>query len=195
MKRTKSLLSLALSLLILSACNTTEEKQIAPEKDYLSLGRGIAKQTFKTLSGKLKDALQKGGIPEAVNYCAVNAYPLIDSLSEEQRVEIRRTSFNYRNPENAPSKAETKQLEVYQVAFEKGEALKPTTIKHKETTTFYAPILTKPMCLNCHGVIGENIDSTNYALIESLYPEDKATGYAAGELRGIWSITFNDSNE
>jgi hypothetical protein len=45
--------------------------------------------------------------------------------------------------------------------------------------------------LNCHGVIGKNIDSTVYKTIKDFYPNDAATGYKLGDLRGMWSIKFN----
>lgn len=184
------ILFVSIAVLTLTACTNETPVTVAPETDYTELGKTIAQETFKTLSGNLKTALQEGGIPNAINYCTINAYPIVDSLSEVHHAEIRRTSFRYRNSENAPTKAESTQLEIYQTTFTTGEKLLPATSENKGVTTFYAPILTKPMCLNCHGVIGQNIDSTNYALIQSLYPEDKATGYAAGELRGMWSIAF-----
>ena len=40
-------------------------------------------------------------------------------------------------------------------------------------------------CLTCHG---SNIKPELAAKINSLYPEDKATGYKAGELRGAFTI-------
>ena len=52
----------------------------------------------------------------------------------------------------------------------------------------YYPIVTKAMCLQCHGKKDINISSTTYATIRKLYPSDKAIGYGENELRGLWAI-------
>jgi hypothetical protein len=56
---------------------------------------------------------------------------------------------------------------------------------------FYAPIVI-PMdtCLQCHGEPGRDITEANLALIRSLYPDDAATGFRLGQLRGLWKVTF-----
>lgn len=66
-------------------------------------GTDIATTSFFALSGKLKAALEQGGVPNALEYCKISAYPLIDSLSELHHATIRRTSLKLRNSNNAPS--------------------------------------------------------------------------------------------
>ncbi|HSQ74977.1 MAG TPA: DUF3365 domain-containing protein, partial [Bacteroidota bacterium] len=51
----------------------------------------------------------------------------------------------------------------------------------------YVPIITQSFCLTCHGArdaLGGGVDS----LLAVRYPEDLATGYAAGDLRGAIRI-------
>ena len=48
------------------------------------------------------------------------------------------------------------------------------------------PPLAKMPCLICHG---DNIDSTISTKLNELYPNDKAVGYKAGEIRGAFTIT------
>ena len=55
---------------------------------------------------------------------------------------------------------------------------------------FYAPILLQQKCLTCHGIIGEDITFKTDSIIKSIYQNDVATGFKEGDLRGIWSITF-----
>ena len=131
-------------------------------------------------------AMKKGGVPEAVQYCNLAGLPLIDSLAQAHEVSIRRTSLKIRQPKDAPTAAEKKALDQYHAQFSAGEVLKPFV----ETNTFYAPILVSEACLKCHGKLGETLKQEDYDLIKQLYPEDEAIGYAAGDLRGIWSITF-----
>ena len=58
-------------------------------------------------------------------------------------------------------------------------------------TTFLAPILlSKELCLKCHGQPGKDIAPGDLETIRRLYPGDEATGFAMGELRGLWRIDF-----
>ena len=57
------------------------------------------------------------------------------------------------------------------------------------TTTFFAPIvLNNELCLKCHGEPGRDIAPENAAVIQRLYPQDEATGFKLGQLRGAWRI-------
>jgi len=46
------------------------------------------------------------------------------------------------------------------------------------------------MCLACHG---DNIAPEVTAAIRAHYPEDQATGFATGQLRGAFSIRWDDA--
>jgi hypothetical protein len=48
-------------------------------------------------------------------------------------------------------------------------------------------IPTAPMCLSCHG---SNIAPDVAKAIAAHYPADKATGFAAGDMRGAFSISW-----
>ena len=64
----------------------------------------------------------------------------------------------------------------------------PVSVKLPEGRAGYVePILTQPLCLTCHG------DVQDPALLERIkadYPEDRATGFEAGELRGVFWIEY-----
>lgn len=190
--KSRAIIALFILTSWLSACNsnsTPAEKEVSSElnKDSLViLGKEIAKTTFKTLSTHLQNELQLRGIDGAIQYCNINAYPLTDSLSNENNVVIRRVADRYRNENNKMSEEE---LLVYK-EYQSQQLSKPTIrLNHKGKSVFYAPIKLKPMCIVCHGSkeqIGENYD-----LIAELYPKDKAVGFVPDELRGMWSITFN----
>ena len=51
-------------------------------------------------------------------------------------------------------------------------------------------MLLQPMCSACHGKKGVDILPEVVSAIDSLYPNDKATGFTAGDLRGMWKISF-----
>ncbi len=48
------------------------------------------------------------------------------------------------------------------------------------------------MCLKCHGTPNEQIQPKTFAKIKELYPNDKATEYEANQVRGMWSIVFDE---
>ncbi len=84
---------------ILACENNTATDKTSPEKDqeiYISKGKAIAGATFSALSGKLKSAIEEGGVANAVQYCNIAAMPLVDSLSKVHKATIRRTSSKKR---------------------------------------------------------------------------------------------------
>lgn len=189
-------------LFALAACSPStnqeaeEEDAAAPLTDterqqIIDDGKAIAQATFAELSSNLAVALSEGGVENAVQYCNLVAYPLVDSLSEVHDAIIRRTSLQVRNPRNQPSVAERTVLQAYQEQAARGDELKPRVERlDDQRIAFYAPIKIQPLCLQCHGKVGEDVQESDYALIRELYPEDQATGYEPGQLRGMWSITF-----
>lgn len=158
---------------------------------YVEAGIAITTSTFQTLSGALKQALEEGGTAHAIQYCNLNAFPIVDSLSNQFGAQIRRTSSRVRNPENEPNAEEVKVIERFSNMGNSQNKLGPLVKQQKGSTTFYAPILTAPLCLKCHGTIDKDISKVDATLLATRYPQDKAIGYKAGDLRGIWSITFN----
>ena len=199
-------LSAMMALIFLSSCGQnqvdTQETTVLPtfsESDslaYLQKGKTITSATFATLAGELKAAMQSGGVTNAVSYCNLAAYSLVDSLSKVHNAQIRRTSLKVRNPKDAPSSQELAVLKTYQNQAGAGEPQMPfVTTLEGERIAFYAPIHINSLCLQCHGKIGETLSEDNYAHIQELYPEDEATGYNDGALRGMWSISFDKKSE
>ena len=146
--------------------------------------------TFSTLSAELGKALQEGGVSQAVEVCNIAAMPLVDSLSKVHNASIRRTSLKVRNPKNTPTSDELKVLNGYAKKAGTGGKLEPKIVEVDGMVSFYAPIMTKPLCLKCHGKVGETLTEEDYVVIKNLYPDDQAIDYGNENLRGIWSIQF-----
>lgn len=160
---------------------------------YLEKGKAIAGATFTELSSRLQAAMQEGGVTLAVEYCQLNAFPLVDSLSKVHGADIRRTTLKVRNPKDKPSALEQEVLETYAQQDAKGETIGPIVkALEDQEVAFFAPIRTNAFCLQCHGKPGETLKEEDYALIRQHYPEDKAIGYQDGDLRGMWSIRFRN---
>jgi hypothetical protein len=59
------------------------------------------------------------------------------------------------------------------------------------TVRYYRPLLVVPMCVTCHGP-RESLPDEVQRLLAERYPEDAATGYGPGELRGVIRVTLPD---
>ena len=154
-------------------------------------GQKIAKATFQTLSSNLKNAMEEGGVEYALQFCNVEAIPLTDSLSNHHNVSIRRASHKPRNPYNTADSLEAEAIKQYIDKLESGKELQPVTYADENRITFHAPItITNALCLNCHGKVNENISKENLATIQEFYPNDQATGFSMGDLRGVWTVRF-----
>jgi hypothetical protein len=72
-------------------------------------------------------------------------------------------------------------LQVYETDPERRE---PGVVLIDDKTVGYVePIFVQPLCVTCHG--GE-LESDLKAKLTELYPADQATGYAAGDFRGVF---------
>lgn len=158
---------------------------------WVEQGMAIQKATFAALSGQLTQKMAEGGVAAAVDYCQHAAYPLTDSMGGLHQVAIRRATLQPRNPRNRAEGEEVEVLGQYRRTMLAGEEPTPQARRGSDgQITFYSPIRIQGLCLQCHGVIGEDIPEASYAEIKSRYPADEANGYALGDLRGVWKITF-----
>lgn len=190
MKRLQYTIITILSFTILSSCNTGYKSVPQGGALYLEveeIGSKISSQTFTTLSSELKKSMSKGGLPNAIKYCNLNALSITDSLSQIHQAKIKRTSLKFRNPKNKPSVHEETILNTFNNQRANNEDMTPLVFKHNNELIYHAPIVMQELCTKCHG---NKSDIKNYQNILEAYPNDLAVGYQAGDLRGMWSITI-----
>jgi len=176
---------------------TADTAQTKPiEEAALAEGNRISALAQQALGGQLKQAISKGGVPEAVKFCNVAAYPILDTLTTGLDAEIKRASLRIRNPKDAPTNSEREILEQYQTQLDNDQELQPVVEVFDNDQVLYARpiVMNNALCLNCHGTVGTQVSDETNALLKSLYPEDNATGHQLGDLRGIWSITFSQED-
>lgn len=158
---------------------------------YRTQGKLIVQKSFETLSGQLMQAINEGGIPYALSYCNLNALALTDSLSVAYHADIKRVSLKPRNTVNRADSFETSLINTFdKLAVGNLTGVNMVVRDNDGAPVFAAPIVMGKLCLQCHGEKGKDIEDSNLKLIERTYPEDQATGYREGELRGIWRIKF-----
>jgi hypothetical protein len=183
--------ALLLLVLALQACTTAPDFD---EAAAMEKGAAIANSSFQALSTALQAAMKQGGPVHAVEFCSLNALSLVDSLSLVNKAHIRRTSDRWRALRDAPDAEELKVLRDLDRAWNEGKdggTLKPIIKVGSDSVAYYQPIfITSPICLKCHGKVGESLDSAAQASIAQLYTWDKAIGYSLGDLRGMWSIRW-----
>ena len=156
--------------------------------DFKQLGLDISNVSQMTLLKNVSTQIQNKGVDSAITFCNLNASTLIDNLSKKHNVTISRVSLKNRNPKNDLNELEQNLWNHYTTLWPRQN---DTIITTQNKTTYYRPIaIGMPTCLKCHGQIKE-IGTNTLATIQTLYPNDKATGYQLNQLRGFWKIEFN----
>jgi hypothetical protein len=138
------------------------------------------------LMGELSAALAQGGPENAIEVCRVRA-PAIAQAASGPRMRVGRTSHKLRNPANAPPDWVAPLLARH-VAGELGNEASVVDLGDGRGG-YVEPLVTAPMCLVCHG---ESLAPALEARLRTLYPEDRAVGFRAGELRGLAWVEFED---
>jgi hypothetical protein len=151
-----------------------------------SADRELAKQLATELKGALSTALQTS--PEhAIAVCNEQAPKIAAKVATEANVQIGRTSLKLRNPKNAPSEWQRAVLLDFQNRLKAGEAVGAleysATVKAGAKTEhrYMKAIPTEPLCLTCHG---KQLTPSLQQAIRAKYPNDAATGFNAGDIRG-----------
>lgn len=166
------------------------------EAAALERGGQVVPRAFALLSGRLQQAMQEGGPVHAVEVCSKQARPLLDSLGRAEGMHIRRTSDRIRAPHDEPDVREAEVLRDLLAQVSSGtrpSELAPQVEVVGDSVAYYHPILiSMPTCLRCHGTPGIDIDTATFAAIAGRYPMDGATGYALGDLRGLWSVRWKN---
>jgi len=184
-----------LALLLISACACGSKKSPpAPPTRTVQKARALAEQAANalgnTLIERLTAALQEGSPEHALDVCSRAAQEISLQVRKEQGVEIRRTSLKLRNPVNRPDPWEEAWLRAAPGRKDlpaAGEAEVVTGRDGKKELRYARPIYTAKLCLQCHGPV-ENLPVAVREMLKARYPDDQATGYRAGDLRGMISV-------
>lgn len=147
----------------------------------------ITKAFGGALKGELKKAMKAGGPINALDVCNTEASPIAIKAAKEHNALISRVSLKNRNPDNVPNDWQRAVLEDFNARAAKGESVKKMgfadVVEHngKKRLRFMKALPTGGVCLECHGT---SIEADVQAKITELYPDDKATGYEKGQVRG-----------
>jgi len=176
----------ALSYIATAQAGENDKKALSAE------GKKIFMEFGKTLKGHLKAGLKSGGPIEAMDICNKVAPSIASDLSKKHGVTLSRTSLKLRNSGNAPDAWEKNVMLKFEERKAAGENIKKmayseiVTEDGKQIFRMMAviPTANKP-CLACHG---SKLKPAVINRIDSLYPEDKARGFKAGDIRGAFTL-------
>jgi cytochrome c553 len=134
-------------------------------------------------------ALNGDGPLLALDVCNTAAPAIAEEIGARVGVTVWRVSLRNRNPRGTPDTWERDVLQQFASRLAAGEP--PATIEASVQTDagfrYMAAIPMAPLCAQCHGgAIAPEVA----ARIAALYPQDRATGFTPGELRGAVSVTW-----
>lgn len=159
--------------------------------DPAAEARAISMELGTRLKAALQAAVAAGGPVAAINTCHEQALPITDALGKERGWKVGRTSLRVRNPANAPDNWETAVLEDFlrrqaagtPIAEIEDSGVFPVEGGHEFRYMKAIPVA--EACTACHGT---TIAPAVQDVIRALYPDDRATGFSAGEIRGAFTL-------
>ena len=161
----------------------------AAEADEATLAKVDAAldQLGGSLQSHLKGKLQEEGAAAALSFCHEQAGPLTEEASRETGITMGRSSVKLRNPGNAgPTWVQSWLATHGEAAAGEAKAVREVVeVDGRRMAHVLRPIVIQPPCLQCHGAPDQLADGVAEQLAAK-YPDDQATGYAVGDLRGVF---------
>lgn len=185
-------LLLSLCLITLALDCSADQQPDANTQAEVANAKAAIKEFAGALQAQLKTAMQAGGPVAAIAVCNTQAMPITEKIAAEHGMQLSRVSLKNRNPANAPNDWQTAVLKDFEAQKSAGNDI--TSLVWSETVNvdggkefrFMKAIPTGGVCLACHGT---NISPEVSKLLVDLYPNDQATGFSAGDIRGAFVVT------
>lgn len=133
------------------------------------------------LRRELQNALEKGGPAFAIQSCHVDVVGIIRRIERNKNIRAGRTSDRLRNPANAPRPWAAPLVQTF--AGRRAREVDGFVVDLGATVGVLRPIAEQPLCASCHGPV-QDIATPVRSALSSRYPDDRAVGFADGEIRG-----------
>ena len=154
--------------------------------------RGLVKSFAGDLKHTLVKTMKSEGPAAAIGVCNVAAPEIASKKSAASGWKVGRTSTKLRNSANAPDAWEAATLAMFAKNKAAGGDLKTMEYSAvveadgKKTFRYMKAIAVGKPCMTCHG---DNVKAPLKAKISELYPQDAATGFKLGDLRGAFTLS------
>jgi len=186
----------AVVALMLAGCSSDPGVSLPAqqEAELLAESRSIVGAYQSELQMALKASLAADGPVGAIDTCHSVAPAIADRLSAEHGAVIRRTALKVRNSKAKPDAFERETMRAWMAApttpggqpAERFQVVKAADGSPEFRYMRAIPMIAKP-CSTCHGMaIKPEVETA----IAALYPDDRATHFAPGDLRGAFSIRW-----
>lgn len=152
------------------------------KNDSNELIQHLAQDLKKTLVSAIKDK----GLIGAVEQCNIEA-PIISQNISTDNLKVSRIASKNRNPKNKATLEQGEVLRFFKQEMSLGKSPKNLykLVETQDSIQYLKPIVTGKVCLACHG---SNVSGELKAKIKKLYPNDLATGFKEGSLRGAFLV-------
>ena len=156
---------------------------LAAEESYET----AAKQLQQRLGKVLMSTIQSEGHIAAIAVCNEQAPQIASAVSEELGLEVSRTAVKVRNPNNSPSAEQKRILEDFEHLWSKNKENPPTATYTDDDggKVWMKAIVMQPQCSACHG---SSVEPELQQAINERYPNDQATGFEVGNIRGAFVV-------
>ncbi|MEZ5444885.1 MAG: DUF3365 domain-containing protein [Gammaproteobacteria bacterium] len=157
--------------------------------------RELTREFQQRLKTELEAAIAQGGPVGAIAVCRERAPRIAAELSAASGASISRTALRVRNPANAPQPWQREAMERFEqrmAAGEPADRLELFETPDGQGARYMKAIPTGPLCLTCHG---SHLAADVQSALREMYPQDAATGFAAGDLRGAFSVVWPAEGE
>ncbi len=150
---------------------------LSPKQEHQKQVAIAAKDAmFEKLSGTLMSAIEANGPAQAIDVCKAAAPAIGEQVKREFGVDIGRTSFKLRNSTNGGP--------AWATSFVAAKTEEPAFVELPDDAFgVLLPIMLKQKCTLCHGD-RETLQEDVRAALDLHYPNDAATGFKEGDLRG-----------
>jgi hypothetical protein len=174
--------------LVLGACSQNPEHSEATLDAASARAEIAADSLYQRLSSELASAMSSGGTVAAISVCKERAPAIASEIATETGVSIGRTALRVRNAANTPDAWEVENLEQFESRRATGEAWSDMSARTVENGAlrWMRPIPMGETCASCHGSADAISEDARQAL-GTAYPNDRATDYSIGGLRGAFT--------
>ncbi len=192
MRHSRSRVSRSVAALLLLTAAASYES-FAGEIDWSARSRVLADRLTTELKTELTAAMQQGGPAQAIDVCRRRAPEIAARLSSESGAEVGRTALRVRNQANRPDELEQAMLHKLAEKLRPDttgappEALLEVRTAQGVERIYLRAIPMQPPCLVCHG---KALSPALADAIRADYPDDQATGFDVGELRGAVTVRW-----
>ena len=175
------------AIIALSLAGCASEEAAAPDLAFANRAAVLADAYQTALQAELSAALKQVGPVGAIGVCQSTAPAIAKDMSAKGDLAVSRIARRNRNPGNAvPAELDALYQQLERQPVKNGAPHVVTaTISGRDVFMRALPMKDQP-CSQCHGT---DIAPDVAAAIKASYPDDRATGFAVGDLRGAMLVT------